>query len=270
MTNLKFKLGNKLLPFSIAILLSGMFVSWLFASGLFGVLVMDYNAPDLVQGMESFIRRTLIWQIMTWEGLVDSSIFFLHSYLPIFIILPTLSLFQEKRSLFYLGRHRVESFSRLMLKSSLVYTFQSAFFFCLSCTIFYSIGGLFVRRGLTDIGDFASIFPVGFYERHPYLFFMFMVWSIYFVMALVFSFLACGLVLLLEKEYQVLLGILAIYHGFNYIGVITSSRFFAVFTSFGAFNTVYQTHEVFYAALPLCLLGLVLWFIGLKKTVTTY
>ena len=270
MTQKKFKLFNKLLLVSVLLLLGSMLVSWFFASGMFAILTMDYTAPDLGQGMKKEIQGTYIWQVMTWETLVDSSLYYLLNFLPLFIIFPALSFFQEKRSLFVLGRHRFQSVKKSLVSSCLTYSFQSALAFSGSCTLFYSIGGLFVRRGLTDIGDFASIFPVGFYERHPYLFFMFMVWSIYFVMACLFSFYACGLALLCHKEYQVMLIILATYIGCNYIGGVTGSKFFGIFNSFGAFNTVYQTHEVFYVTLPLSLLGIGVWLIGVKKFLDTY
>ncbi|WP_232732067.1 hypothetical protein, partial [Bacillus sp. mrc49] len=58
-----------------------------------------------------------------------------------------------------------------------------------------------------------------------------------------FSLLACALVLLLNREYKVIVSVLIIYFLYGKLGVYTQSVWFDIFASFTAFNTMYSTLE---------------------------
>ena len=199
----KFKIRIRYVLVAAFFLLCGLTISWVFASNFFEIMTMDYNAPDLV-GTKEEIRHNFLEQISTWETLVDSSMFYLINFIPILFILPTLGLFVEKRSLYVFGRHRYPSVKKAIYKDVVQYVLLSTMTVVVSFLVFYSIGGLFVYPSIEDIGGFASVFPEDFYINHPYLFFVFMVCTIYLSLAIVFSLLTCALVLLTDREYKVI------------------------------------------------------------------
>lgn len=262
----KFKIRSRYMLLTFIFLVGGLTSSWLFASNFLEIMTMDYNAPDLV-GTKEEIRQNFLKQISTWEILVDSSMFYLINFIPALFILPTLGLFAEKNSLYMLGRHRYPSFKKAIYKDVLQYVLLAALTVVVSFLIFYSIGGLFVYRSIDDIGGFASILPENFYMNHPYLFFVFMVCTIYFSLAIVFSLLACALILLTDREYKVILLVLLIYFLYGKLGVYTGSSWFDIFTSFTAFNTLYTTIETFFPLVALFIISLVLLVLGVNKTV---
>ena len=249
---------------ALVILICGLTASWLFASNFLEIMTMDYNAPDLI-GTKQEIRRNFLEQISTWEIFIDSSMFYLINFIPVLFILPTLGLFAEKRSLYIFGRHRYPSFKKAVYKDVAQYVFLSVVTVVFSFITFYSIGGLFVYRSIEDIGGFSAILPENFYINHPYLFFVFMVCTIYLSLTIVFSLLSCALVLLTDREYKVILLILLIYFLYGKLGVYTESILFDIFTSFTAFNTNYSTFETFIPLVILLIISLILLALGVKK-----
>ncbi|GIP64626.1 hypothetical protein J32TS6_31810 [Virgibacillus pantothenticus] len=262
----KLKIRSRYILLTLILLIGGLTSSWLFASNFLEIMTMDYNAPDLV-GTKEEIRRNFLEQISTWETFVDSSMFYLINFIPVLFILPTLGLFTEKRSLYVLGRHRYPSFKKAIYKDVMQYVLSSAMTVVVSFLMFYSIGGLFVYRNIDDIGGFASILPENFYMNHPYFFFVFMVCTIYLCLAIVFSLLACALILLTDREYKVILLVLLIYFLYGKLGVYTESTWFDIFTSFTAFNTIYSTGETFLPLVILLIISLILLAVGVDKTV---
>ncbi|MBO1004548.1 hypothetical protein ACFSKI_21890 [Pseudogracilibacillus auburnensis] len=262
----KFKIRSRFMLLTLIFLIGGLTSSWLFASHFLEIMTMDYNAPDLV-GTKKEIRHNFLEQISTWETFVDASMFYVINFIPVLFILPTLGLFVEKRSLYVLGRHRYPSFKKAIYKDVMQYVLLSAVTVVVSFLIFYSIGGLFVYRSIDDIGGFSSILPENFYMNHPYLFFVFMVCTIYFSLAIVFSLLACALILLTDREYKVILLVLLIYFLYGKLGVYTESTWFDIFTSFTAFNTLYSTGETFIPLVILLIISLILLAVGVNKTV---
>ncbi|CAH0296001.1 hypothetical protein SRABI96_04428 [Peribacillus sp. Bi96] len=262
----KFKIRIRYMALTFILLFGGLTLSWVFASYYFEIMTMDYNAPDLV-GSKEEIRHNFLAAISTWEIFVDSSMFYLINFIPVLFILPTLGLFTEKRSLYVLGRHRYPLIRKNVYRDVIQYVFLSTLTVVLTYLFFYSIGGIFVYRSLDNIGGFASILPQNFYSNHPYLFFVFMVCTIYLSLAFVFSLLAGALVLLLDREYKVILLILIIYFLYGKLGVYTQSVWFDIFSSFTAFNTLYSTLEVFLPLVILFIISIILLVVGVNKTV---
>lgn len=262
----KIKIRGRYIILAFVVLIGGLTVSWLFASHFLEIMTMDYSAPDLV-GTKGEIMGNFLEQISTWETLVDSSMFYLINFIPVLFILPTLGLFAEKRSLYVIGRHRYPSFKKSIYRDVLQYVLLSTATVVVSFLIFYSVGGIFVYPSIDNIGGFASILPDNFYLNHPYLFYVFMVFTIYLSLAFVFSILACSLVLLTDREYKVILLVLLIYLLYGKLGVYTESAWFDIFASFTAFNTLYTTIETFMPLVILLILSLILLVIGVNKTI---
>ncbi len=265
---MKYRLCNKYLILGSLILFSCLLFSWIFASDFFLIMTQDYNAPDL-SGTKEEIQPVYLYQILDWEGLIDSSMFYLIDFIPVLFILPTLALFNEKRSFFVLGRSRFTSLKKEIYRSVFCHTMISAVTTVLTLLAYFSIGGLFVHRSLDDIGGFASMLPDNFYQNHPYLFFVFLICSIYFALAFSFSFLSATTVLIFEKEYQVIVFVLIFYLIYGQLGVISNSSFFDIFSSFTAFNTLKNTYEVFLPIFPILgISALFLWY-GTNKIIKT-
>ncbi|WP_340371809.1 hypothetical protein [Peribacillus sp. FSL E2-0218] len=262
----KFKIRSRYMALAFFLLFGGLTLSWVFASHYFEIMTMDYNAPDLA-GTKEEIRQIAIASISNWEVFVDSSMFHIINFIPVLFILPTLGLFTEKRSLYVLGRHRFPLIKKAVYRDVIQYTLLSTFTVVSTYLLYYSIGAIFVYRSLDDIGGFASILPHNFYSSHPYLFFVFMVCTIYLCLAFVFSLLACALVLLLNREYKVLVSVLIIYFLYGKLGVYTQSVWFDIFASFTAFNTMYSTLEAFLPLVLLFIISILLLVVGVNKTV---
>ena len=77
---MKYRLCNKYLILGSLILFSCLLFSWIFASDFFLIMTQDYNAPDL-SGTKEEIQPVYLYQILDWEGLIDSSMFYLIDFL---------------------------------------------------------------------------------------------------------------------------------------------------------------------------------------------
>jgi len=244
-------------------------ISWFFVSHFAEIIFMDYSFSDdgtpLTEAQQIDAKSTYLSQILSWEMLVDSSMFYLINFIAIFFALPTLNFFQEKKSYFILGRHRFRSLTKSIVSSILSYSLISGLCTVFTFLLFYSIGGLFVTNDLDYLGEFASIFPDNFYAENPYLFFVFMVCTIYFALAFVFGMLSCGLMLWVDNQYYVLVGVLVFYFVYGVIGVWIGSDWTALFGSIVAFNTYRSTGTVFLPLIPILSLALLLVIFGIRK-----
>lgn len=261
----KYKLKSKYISLTFVLLIGGLLCSWIFASYFFEIMTMDYNAPDLV-GTKEEVRKNFLIQISTWEVLVDSSMYYLINFIPVLFILPTLGFFAYKKSVYINGRNRYKSLKKAIYKDVFTYVIISSICVVLSFVIFYSVGGVFVYRSIDDIGNFASVLPENFYMNHPYLFFVFMVCTIYLSLAIVFSLLSCALILLTDREYKVIILVLIIFFLYGKIGAYTGSVWFDIFSSFVAFNTLYTTGETFIPLIILFCFSVFLLILGVNKT----
>lgn len=264
-----FKIRSRFVVITVISLFTALTVSWAFASNFIDIMTMDYNAKDLV-GSKSEIRSNFLMSIATWERFVDSSMFYLINFLPALFVLVTLGLYAEKRSTYAMGRHRFSSFKKTIYRDVLQYVMLSTATVTGVFIIYYSVGAIFVYRGLDEIGGFASALPSNFYANHPYLFFLFMASTIYLSLAFVFSLLSAALVLIFDREYKVILAVLAIYFIYGKVGFLTGSSWLAIFSSFIAFNTVHSTVETFYPLLGLMIIAITLLVYGVNKTVRQF
>jgi hypothetical protein len=239
----------------------------MFASEFLGIVFMDYSAPDLVQGDKKEMMMAFLREIMTWPNLVDSSMFYTINFLPIFFIIPILPFYKECRSYFNLGKQRFKKLGNALLKTILSYSLIAAFTTSLTFSAFYSFAAIFVynRKAFTYIGEFASIFPKDFYSKHPYLFFIFMSFTIYFALAFVFALLGIGISFFVNKEYKIIIIVLAIYHLYGNLGVLTNYLPFKIFNCVTAFNTLYSFFETFIPLILILAVAIALNILGIRK-----
>lgn len=262
---LEFRLFNRYVIISCCALFLWLLISWFFSSNMANILFMDYNAPDIAGNIPSVLRKAYISQIMNWETVVSGSMFYLINFLALFFALPTLNFLKEKKSYFVFGRHRFKSLPKSMLTAIFTYSLVAGLATIITFLLFYALLGIFVTNQLINIGNFASIFPSNFYALHPFLFFVFMVCTIYFALAFVFGLLCSGLMLWLNNEYYVLVIVLAFYYLYGYVGGYFNNKWFTILKSVTAFNTLNSTGETFLPLLPILGLALVLISLGVRR-----
>lgn len=264
------KLDLKVTGVTFSILLASLMISWFFSSYFFEILTMDYQAPDLINSDKREIQKSFIIGILTWETLVDASMFYLINFLPLIVVLPTLNLFNVKRVNYQIGKNRYLNLSKEIKKKVLYYSFLSAGTASLAFSVFYSIGGLFVYRSIENIGGYSFLYPNNFYINHPYLFFISMVWTIYFAAFFVLSFITCGLVLYYQKVYQVLGILFLICFGVSSLSNIIGLPIINIYSAFTSYNTQLKTYESFVSVVLFGIIGQVLFFIGKTKVQCFY
>lgn len=263
---LKIRLLQPCFFMSIIILICVLFISWFFESYFAEIMFfMDYDAPDLKGVSPLEVKQSLLQDILTWERYIDASMRYVVNFLPIFAILPTIPFLKEVRSYFILGANRFINYRKELMKAIAFYSIRGGIGISIAFVIYFSIGNLFVIPSIDDIGGFASIFPKDFYSQHPYLFFVFMALTIYFVIGFVFAFMACGLILFTEKELFILVIPLAGYFISNYLGYAFNLLPFKISESICAFNTLYSTSEIFIPVIPLLIIDVILLYFGIRK-----
>lgn len=266
----KYRLTNKYLLVSMLALFLTLIISWFFQSGFFEIMFqLDYNAPDL-GGLKSIteiseLRFEYLDQILTWERMIDSSMYYMSFFFPIFALLPTIGFLKERESYLNLGAAKFLSYKRETWKTCFKYGFIGGAGISLTMGVYFTAFTYFLSPALDDIGGFDNIFSEGFYHNHPYVFFMFMAFSIYFAFGFVFALMGCGVALWTDKSYLVLLLPLIFYTVENYISATT--QFFPVFISLcvTAFNTTYSTFEVFIPLIPILIFDLILIGFGIRR-----
>lgn len=251
---------------SLILLLSLLIISWFYFSSLFEILTMDYNAPDLVgMGDPREIRSRFIEGILRWEVWVDASMRCLIYLFPIFAILPVLPFQDEKKLYFRQGYHRFKNYHREVIKTILQYSLIGGGVLSLGFVIYYSIGSFFLVPSIENIGGYASIFPADFYWNYPYLFFLFMAVTIYFAIGFTFALMACGISLLVDNKYLMVVLPWGIYLMDAYLLGGLGLHEYQIFASVCSFNTLLTTFESFIPVLILLILAIFMTAVGIFK-----
>jgi len=281
MSNLLFhnRLYNRYSLITVISIFAVLVLSWFFVSGLGEVLFMDYSAPDLGGRDHAEVRAEMLpiflQQIMSWEVLLISSMAYIVSFLPLFLIFPTITFSKELKSYFVFGRHRFKSYSKSLLGSVVKHSFIAAFISMSAFILFYAIIGLFVTAQQDWMTMFGSFLPAGFYSSYPLLFFIFMFLTIYFVIAFIFASISCGVMMFVENAYYAIFGITVAYyinlHVAVYLDRLLSAsfgrdiEFFWLGSTVIAFNTFRTTSQVFIPLIPLSLIAIAIVYFGIKK-----
>lgn len=260
----KYRLFNKYNLISIITLLIVLFLCWLQFSSFIEILTMDYNAPDL-SGTKSEIMTLLLSQIFTWERFIDSSMYYTVFIFPIFALLPIIAFHNEKKLYFQQGFNRFKNYNKSIIKTILTYSVISGLTISLGFITYFTIGSFFMTRSLEDIGGYASILPDGFYSNHPYLFFVFMAITIYFVIGFVFGLFGCGISMLVENKYLIIVIPLIAYILDAYIIGGLGFVDLQIFRSVCSFNTILSTFESFIPIIPFLVISIILIVIGIVK-----
>ncbi|WP_313508683.1 hypothetical protein [Enterococcus sp.] len=264
----KFRYKNKYLAASMILLTVSMLISWFFASNFFEILTMDYTAPDLDQSIpKSTIQKSFLESILTWENFVDSSMYHIIDFLPVLVVLPMLGFFDEFQLYHAYGRSRIQHFFKYQVQTISIYSVISACALCLALTCLYSIAGFFVVRSIDDIGGYASILPANFYQSSPFLFFLFMIWTIYFVSFFVLNFLAGTFVIFCHRKWQVLILTMFICFGSGILSNIASFPALNYYGTYLAFNTELTTLQAFTPIFIFMMLACVILFILRRREV---
>lgn len=267
MTITKFRWRNKYVLLGCISLTIAMLISWIFASHFFEILTMDYTAPDLDQTLSKIqMQKNFLQTILTWEGFVDSSMYHIIDFFPILIVLPMLAFFDEYQLFKNFGKQRLEDVNRYVVKSITSYAGITAIANCFSLTVLYSVAGLFMSRTLDDIGGYASALPDNFYAKSPYLFFLFMIWTIYFVSFFVLSFLAGTLVYYCNRKWKILVVIMLVCFSSGLLSNLLHLPLINYYSTFLTFNTVYSTTASFLPIVPFSCIALFLLVGQLRRT----
>nr|WP_139189713.1 hypothetical protein [Evansella caseinilytica] len=265
----KYRFFNPYVFLSIGSLFIILAVSWAFESHFMEVMFfMDYGAEDLIDAPAAEIRHNFLFggHILTWESFIDAAMRHLVNFLPLFAIIPVLPFAKERSSYFIFGSNRFASYGRTQFRTILCYALISGLCISVAFSLYFTIGTTYMVPSITYIGEFASIFPEDFYSTHPYLFFMFMTWSIYFTFGFTFGLLTCGIAMWTKKSYYILLLPLLYYLASNYLSAMFQGFLpLELSACVTAFNTLYSTLETFVPLLLPVALALLLIATGMRN-----
>lgn len=264
---MKFRFLNPYTYITGIILLITLAISWFFWSGAFEIITMNLDAPDLKGVNPHTFRLGLFSSILTWERFVLSSVGYSLDFIPILVILPAIGFIDRMQMVKDFGLTKIKSIPRYLAKEVFLQGTVSALLTSLTFTIFYSIGGLFITKNtFTEIYFFKDLLPLGFYNQHPYLTFMIMIWTVYFLFAFTLNILACCLGLLIEKKYLVLLSTYLVVSiaslSANYLFHNESLSPYTMLLSFEKEATTLTNFLPLCYLLPICL---VFFIMGIKK-----
>ena len=227
---------------------------------------MDYFAPDLAISTKEEAdeaRYQFIIGILTWENYIDSAMNYTVYIFPLFSLIPVLS-FCDELTGYYAYPYRFKNHKLSLVFAVLYRSIISALIPVLGFVIFFSIGNIFMIPSIEDIGGYSSILPDNFYHLHPYLFFLFMTFTIYFSIFFVFAMLGCGVALWTKKKHDVIIIPMLLYLCDAYIvGGAFGAYKYQIFGSVCAFNTIYSTAETFIPLIPFLIISLFLVIYGI-------
>lgn len=247
---------------SIITLLFVLYATWFFEGEFAEVMFfMDYNAEDLAPNAKDI----LLDSILTWERYIDSAMRYVINFFPMFAVFPALHFLQERKSYYVFGASRFSNYKKDIVNAIIMYSFIGGLVISISFTIFFLSGDLFLKASIDNIGGFAMIFPDGFYAQNPCLFFLFMTWTIYFLLGFSFALLTCGLALFVDKEIYISIAILLIYIGISYLGQMFDFLPLKISESVCAFNTLYSTWEIFVPAISIIIFDIILVGVGVIR-----
>ena len=265
----KKRIFSKYSIFSSLALFFVMLVSWSIVSGFLDILFMDYSAPDLTKALtKSEIRFLLLDQILVWETLVSSSISYVICFFPLFGVLPVVSFWKERTTIMNMACHREKSLKKTYYKMICQYTLIGGMTVSLSMFAYFTIFAYFMYPSIQDIGGYMDIFPDDFYMNHPYIFFVFMAFSIYFFISLSYALIGTGVALFTDKEYMVLVVPLLIYYAQQIITMFTGSIWTNICEAVTSYNTLYTTGQVFIPVIPVFIGGILLNIMGVHRQVS--
>ena len=249
---------NKYNLFSFLAMLLLLWISWAFCSYFIEILTMDYYAPDLAISTKeeaAEARYKFIIGILSWETYIDSSMNYTVYVFPLFSLIPVIPFCDELKG-YYSYTYRFMNYNRSLISGILFRSFISACITASVFVVFFSVGNIFMLPQLSDIGGYASVLPEGFYHAHPYLFFLFMTFTIYYAVSFTFALLGCAVALCTRKKYCVIIIPMLMYIGDAYIiGGSLGLYKYQIFSSVCAFNTIYSTGELFIPLIPFLLIS---------------
>lgn len=259
---------NRYTILSATILWLLLCISWVFESDILAYLFHFSN--DYPEAFRKDIQFNFIIESLTWESFISASMYHLVLIFVLFPTFMTLPFLKEKNSYFILGRNRFTSLTKAYYTSIIKYACIAAIVMVSVFVVYITLGGLFLTNALDDIGGVTAIFPDGFYNKYPYFVFLFIVVVIYGAVAFVFSLLASGIMLWINKGYIVVFIMMILYQSYVELGVKTGNKYFEIVEMVVAYNTVTPTLQLFYPLLPIIVLAMILIIFGVKRNVKGY
>lgn len=246
-----------------------MLISWAILSGFLEILFMDYSAPDLTKELtKDEIRFLLFDQILVWETLVSSSISYIVYFFPLFALIPIVGFLKERKSIMNMATHREKSLTCTYFKMIYQYALIGGLTVSITMFIYFTVFDYFMYPSIQDIGGYMDIFPDDFYMNHPYLFFVFMAFSIYLFISVSYALVGTGVALFTDKEYMVLIIPLFLYYTEHFISVVTKTMQTNIFEAVLSYNTLYSTGQVFIPVIPVFMVGVFLNVLGVKRQIS--
>ena len=257
----KYRIFNKYNVISFTSMLLILWISWAFASYFIEIITMDYYAEDLAISTKEEAdnaRYQFIIGILTWERYIDSAMRYIVYIFPLFSLLTVLPFCDELNG-YYSYPARFKNYSKSLINGILCHSFIGGITISAVFFVFFSVGTVFMVPQIENIGGYASILPDDFYYQHPYLFFLFMSFTIYFAIGFVFSLLGCSIALVTRKKHHVIIIPMLLYLCDAYIlGGVLGLYKYQIFGSVCAFNTVYSTFENFIPLLPFFIISILI------------
>ena len=264
----KYRFFNKYNVVSFTSMLLILWISWAFASYFIEIITMDYYAEDLAISTKEeadSAKYQFIIGILTWERYIDSAMRYTVYIFPLFSLITVLPFCDELNG-YYSYPARFKNYGKNLAYGIISHSFIGGLVISAVFSVFFSVGAVFMVPQIQNIGGFASVFPDGFYHRHPYLFFIFMSFTIYFAIGFVFSLLGCSIALITRKKHYVIIVPMLLYLGDSYIlGGILGLYKYQIFGCVCAFNTVYSTFENFIPLLPFFIISIFIILIYIFK-----
>lgn len=203
--------------------LVGMFVYWLFASGMIYMLIgFDTGAPDLA-GQGEAARQSMIAGNLTMDTFTDIINYGVCVF-PFLIFAMAAFFYKEKDGMFTFRYTRGQSQKRVVLSTLLNYALTSAVCFYLCYLIYMTIGYFLCgpTMGL-ERGAFDGVFGAGFSTSHVYCYYLIEGFFKYFLAAFVYTLFACSIALVTHKIYSCVLIPACYYYGLTLLFMVCSA-----------------------------------------------
>ncbi|GEM_PF-5753525 len=261
------RLFNKYTLTSCIFLICILFISLFFSSGMYyWIFVADFQTESDLIGKNP--RETVLMmlnQLRGWELYIDFATRYTIYFIPIFPLLPILQFYNEKKGYLSYASIRMKNFKKHMLHNIIKYAVISGLCVVLPYIVFFSIGNIFMIDHISTIGNYLDILGPSFYNNHPFLSYIFITFSIYFAIGFTFGISGIAIALWTDKSYLIIVIPIVYYIVIGNLAEAFNLPLLNIMHSVTAFNTLYNTFEIFVPLLLPLILSITLILYKYKK-----
>lgn len=240
---IKVRFKNRYVRLAVLALFLLTVLSWLFGSGI--IQIFWGYGEDVSMPYWDYVRFMLD-QLLCWEFCIDSAMRYSSLVFPLFACIPVLNFVEELNSYYILGAMRWKKRRKPLLQGVAFYVVLGGAAVVVPLLTFITVVDYFMYPALDSIGGLVSVFPKGFYVAHPYLTYFLMISVLYFLLAMSYSLMACGIALLTENKILVLAVPLVWYFLENMISRLGNSILvLSTLDVATSFNTLKTTGQLF-------------------------